>query len=81
MFFLVYVHTTNQLGDPVRDSTMHQRPSVPHLVNRPRVALTLDACNSTTGFNSEYLILKPGVLRVGNSYLIEVSVRDRGEIC
>ncbi|GIX77833.1 polycystic kidney disease 1 like 1 [Caerostris darwini] len=75
----VFVPETNQVGDPVRDR-LHEQTTVTHLINRPRDSLFLDTYNTTTGFNSEYFILKPGVLRAGHSYLIEVSTRDKSSV-
>ncbi|XP_055951462.1 uncharacterized protein LOC129987514 [Argiope bruennichi] len=73
----VFVHETDKMGDPVRDPRLHEIPTVTHLLNRPRNPLFLSRDNTTTGFNSEYFILKPGVLRAGHSYLIEVITKDK----
>ncbi|CAL1262001.1 unnamed protein product [Larinioides sclopetarius] len=73
----VFVHETDKIGDPVRDPRLHEIPTVTHLLNRPRTPLFLSSDNTTTGFNSEYFTLKPGVLRAGHSYLIEVITKDK----
>ncbi|GFS58285.1 polycystic kidney disease 1 like 1 [Trichonephila inaurata madagascariensis] len=72
----VFVQETNKLGDPVRDNRLNERPTVIHLINRPRIALSLSKDNTSTGFRSEYFTLEPGVLRAGHSYFIQVSSRD-----
>ncbi|GFT96324.1 polycystic kidney disease 1 like 1 [Nephila pilipes] len=72
----VFGHETNKLGDPVRDSRLHERPTVIHLINRPRIAISLSKDNTSTGFKSAYFTLKPGVLRAGHSYFIQVSSKD-----
>nr|XP_042902048.1 polycystic kidney disease 1-related protein [Parasteatoda tepidariorum] len=72
----VFVHEPSIVGDPVRDTnTYHKTPS-PHLISRPRTLLTFSNANTTTGFDSNYLILKRGLLKAGSSYLIQVSVSN-----
>ncbi|GBN35300.1 Polycystic kidney disease 1 like 1, partial [Araneus ventricosus] len=73
----VFVHETDKMGDPVRDPRLHEISTVTHLLNRPRTPISLSSDNTTTGFNSEYFTLKPGVLRAGHSYLIQVITKDK----
>ncbi|XP_054717513.1 LOW QUALITY PROTEIN: uncharacterized protein LOC129226909 [Uloborus diversus] len=64
-------------GDPVRDNTVDLKLPPPHLVNRPKTLLSLNMADTTTGFNSDTLILKPGILKVGHSYLAQVNAINK----
>ncbi|KFM62503.1 Polycystic kidney disease protein 1-like 1, partial [Stegodyphus mimosarum] len=72
----VLVNDPYGFGDPLRDNTLQQKPSTPHLVNRPKILLSLDNNSTTTGFVKQYLILKPGALKVGNTYLFQVNAKS-----
>lgn len=71
-------HNTNELGDPLRDRLSRKNP-VPHIVSRPRGLLAKTESASTTGLTSEYLVLKPGTLKMGRSYLVQVRVVHSGK--
>lgn len=76
--FIVLDHKSNNLGDPLRDRLNRKNP-IPHIVSRPRGFLTLPENASPTGLTSEYLILKPGVLKMGRSYLVQVRIGHSGK--
>lgn len=76
--FIVLDHKSNNLGDPLRDRLNRKNP-IPHIVSRPRRLLALPENASATGLTSEYLILKPGVLKMGRSYLVQVRIGHSGK--
>lgn len=77
-FFTVLDHKTNNLGDPLRDR-LNRKNTIPHIVSRPRGLLAIPENASPTGLTSEYLILKPGVLKMGRSYLVQVRIGHSGK--
>lgn len=76
--FIVLDHKTNNLGDPLRDR-LNRKNTIPHIVSRPRGLLAIPENASPTGLTSEYLILKPGVLKMGRSYLVQARISHSGK--
>lgn len=77
-FLTAWGHKSQDWGDPLRDGLDRKRPA-PHIVSKPRRLLMLNQDTTTTGLNSEYLILKPGVLKVGRSYLVQARITNSGK--
>ncbi|XP_022249693.1 uncharacterized protein LOC106466023 [Limulus polyphemus] len=68
---------TTQEGNPVQIDISHPQLKKPLSLHH-REKIVLESNHSTTGLRSKYLVLRPGVLHVGSTYLVEVSTKRKG---
>ncbi|XP_076349473.1 uncharacterized protein LOC143246519 isoform X3 [Tachypleus tridentatus] len=68
---------TTQEGNPVQSDINHPQLKKP-LSLQPREKIGLKSNHSATGLRSKYLVLRPGVLHIGSTYLVELGIKRKG---